>query len=79
MTNKTLAGATEREARRLLDGMSSMAGYHGTTTVEVVDYMCENYSMTVFCNGNLRNIIFTPITAKNFSFKTESAWQPSTN
>lgn len=64
---------TAREARRLLDGMSRIAAYHGTTTVDVVDYMCENYSMTVFCNGQLRNIVFTPVTAKNFSFKTVAA------
>ena len=62
------------EARRLLNNMSSMSAYHGTTTADVVDYMCENYSMTVFCNGQLRNILFTPITTKNFSFRTEPAW-----
>ena len=64
---------TKSEASRLLRNMSSMAGYHGTTTAAVVDYMCENYSMTIFCNGLLRNIVFTPITTKNFSFKTEPA------
>jgi hypothetical protein len=53
--------------------MSSMAGYHGTTTVDVVDYFCENWSMTVFCYGQLRNVVFTPITSLNFSFKTEAA------
>lgn len=65
---------TANEARRILRNMSSMPGYHGTTTVDVVDYMCANYSMTVFCLGQLRNIVFTPITAKSFAFKTESAW-----
>ena len=64
---------TINEASRILGNMSQMAGYHGTTTVEVVDYMVENYSMTVFCWGVLRNIIFTPITGKNYSFKTEAA------
>ena len=64
---------TAREASRLLGNMSRMAGYHGTTTADVVDYMCQNYSMTVFCNGYLRNIVFTPITQKSFSFKTEAA------
>jgi DeoR/GlpR family transcriptional regulator of sugar metabolism len=62
-----------KEASRLLGNMSSMAGYHGTTTADVVDYMAEKYSMTVFCNGLLRNIVFTPITSKTFSFKTEAA------
>lgn len=64
---------TAVEAKRLLDGMARMSAYHGTTTIDVADYFCENWSMTVFCNGQLRNIIFTPITAKNFSFKTEAA------
>jgi hypothetical protein len=68
----TLSLHTQQEARRILNNMSSMAGYHGTTTADVVDYMVENWSMTVFCNGQLRNIIFTPITGRNFSFKTEA-------
>ena len=61
------------EAKRLLDGMARMPGYHGTCSKAVVDYFAENWSMTVFCNGDLRNIIFTPITDRNFSFKTEAA------
>ena len=64
---------TAQEAHRILRNMSSMAGYHGTTTADVVEYMCENYSMTVFCYGHLRNIVFTPITNRSFAFKTEVA------
>jgi len=63
----------KKEASRLLNNMSSMAGYHGTCSAAVADYIAENYSMTVFCNGCLRNIIFTPITQKHYSFKTEAA------
>lgn len=63
----------KKEASRLLGNMSGMAGYHGTCSAAVVDYIAENYSMTVFCNGYLRNIIFTPITQKHYSFKTEAA------
>ena len=63
---------TQTEAIRILGNMSSMAAYHGTTTADVVDYFCENWSMTVFCNGYLRNVIFTPITPRHFSFKTEA-------
>ena len=68
-----MSNKAQREASRILVNMSQVAGYHGTTTADVVDFMCENYSMTVFCNGLLRNIIFTPITAKSFAFKTEAA------
>lgn len=64
---------TQKEARRILNNMSSMAGYHGTTTADVVDYFCENWSMTVFCHGQLRNVVFKPITSKTFSFSTEPA------
>ena len=67
--------AVAKEASRLLGNMSTMSGYHGTTTADVVDYMCENYSMTVFCYGELRNIVFTPITSKSFAFKTEAVWK----
>jgi hypothetical protein len=63
----------KKEASRLLGNMSSVPGYHGTTSAEVVDYICENFSMTVFCCGYLRNIVFTPITAKHYSFRTEAA------
>ena len=64
---------TASEARRILNGMSSMAGYHGTTTADVVDYFCDNWSMTVFCHGQLRNVVFIPITSRSFAFKTEAA------
>jgi hypothetical protein len=63
----------KKEASRLLRCMSSMAGFHGTCSAAVADYMAENYSMTVFCNGYLRNIIFTPATRNYYSFRTEEA------
>jgi hypothetical protein len=50
-----------------------MASYHGTCSAEVADYIAENYSMTVFCNGLLRKIVFTPVTKNHYSFKTEAA------
>jgi hypothetical protein len=61
----------QKEASRILGNISRMAGYHDTTTTAVVDYICENYGMTVLCNGLLRKIVFTPTTNRNFSFKTE--------
>jgi hypothetical protein len=63
----------KKEASRLLGNMSSMASYHGTCSAEVADYIAENYSMTVFCNGLLRKIVFTPVTKNHYSFKTEAA------
>ncbi len=65
------------EARRILNNMASMAGYHGTTTAQVVDYFHDNWSMTVFCGGQLRNVVFTPTASpKHFNFKTEASWKP---
>jgi hypothetical protein len=64
---------TANEAHRILGNMSSMAGYHGSCSAAVVDYMVENYSLLVFCNGYLRKIVFTPITKNNYTFKTEAA------
>jgi DeoR/GlpR family transcriptional regulator of sugar metabolism len=69
----------KKEASRLLGNMSSMAGYHGTCSAAVADYIAENYSMTVFCNGYLRNIVFAPATRNHYSFKTEAAWAQLNN
>ena len=61
------------EASRLLGNMSIMADYHGTCSAAVAEHIVENYSMTVFCNGLLRNIVFTPCIRNHYSFKTEAA------
>ena len=61
------------EARRIVGNLCTMAGFHGTTTKEVVDEICENYSLFIFCYGHGRNIVFTPITDKCFSFKSVPA------
>ena len=68
-----MSNEIKKEASRLLGNMASMAGYHGTCSAAVADYFAENYSMTVFCNGYLRNVIFTPATKNIYSFKTEAA------
>ena len=63
------------EARRILNNMASIAAYHGTTSTAVVDYMCQEWSDTVFCHGHLRQIVFTPITANSCSFRTEAMFR----
>jgi hypothetical protein len=68
-----MSNEIKKEASRLLGNMSGMANYHGTCSAAVADYIAENYSMTVFCNGYLRNIIFTPATQNHYIFKTEAA------
>ena len=59
------------EAVRILNNMCSMPAYRGTTTVEVVDYFCQNFSMFQFCRGHGRNVVFIPITQNSIAFKTE--------
>lgn len=66
MSDKT----TTTEAKRILHNMSVMPDYNGTTTADVVDYFCENWDTFILCRGYGRNVVFTPITAKTFSFRT---------
>jgi len=61
------------EARRIVGNMCRMPDYHGTTTADVVDEICENTGTFIFCNGRGRNIVFTPITQKSFAFKSVAA------
>jgi hypothetical protein len=65
--------ATKQEAFRIVGNMCQMAAYHGTTTVDVVDEILSSFSNPIFCYGRARNMVFVPITAKTFSFKTEPA------
>lgn len=63
---------TAAEAHRILCNISTLPYHHGVTTVDVVDYFCEKYDTAIFCNGYLRKIVFTPITTKSYSFRTEA-------
>jgi len=59
------------EASRIAHNMCMMPGYHGTTTTEVVDEFCDRFGNWVFCNGYIRDVIFTPITKNTVAFRTE--------
>ena len=61
------------EAERILGNMCRVPDYNGTTTTDVVDYMCQHFSTFQLCNGHGRNIIFTPITQNSIAFKTVSS------
>lgn len=65
--------ATQKEASRIVGNMTQMVGYHGTASAEVVDEILSRFSNPVFCYGEARNMVFTPITTKTFAFKTEVA------
>ena len=63
--------ADEADLIDYVHNMASTSGYHGTTTADLIDCVCENYSMTVYYYVRLRSIVFTPITNRSFAFKTE--------
>lgn len=56
---------------RIAQNIAVMSGYHGTMTAEEVDEFCERFNTKQFCNGYLRQIVFTPITTNTFKFHTE--------
>jgi hypothetical protein len=56
---------------RIARNIAVMPGYHGTLTAKEVDEFCDRFSTQHFCNGHLRQIVFTPITANTFKFHTE--------
>ena len=56
---------------RIARNLSVMPGYHGTVTAKEVDEFCERFSTQQFCNGYLRQIVFTQITGNTFKFHTE--------
>ena len=58
------------EAERIVSNMCRVPSFHGTTTPDVVDEICNRYSTFVMCNGDGRNMVFTPITQNTVAFKT---------
>ena len=53
---------------RIAGNISVMPGYHGTMTAKEVDEYCIRFSNPSFCNGSMRQVIFTPITKNVFKF-----------
>ena len=53
--------ADEDDVIDYIHNMASMDGYYGTTTADLIDYACENYSMTVYNYCHVRTFKFTPI------------------
>ncbi len=56
---------------RIANNIAAMPSYHGTMTAKEVDEFLERFSTQQFCNGHLRQIVFTPITKNTFKFHTE--------
>lgn len=61
------------EAHRIVSNMARMASFHGTTTPEIIDEICRDFSTFIICNGYGRNMVFTPITKNTIAFKTVGA------
>jgi hypothetical protein len=64
---------TKSEASRIVGNLCTMAGYHGTTTSDVVDEICKNFSLFILCHGRGRNIVFTTITSNSIAYKSVPA------
>jgi hypothetical protein len=60
------------EAHRIVSNMCVMPLYNGTATVDVVEEILERYSNPIFCHGEARNMVFTPVTPRMYTFKTVS-------
>ena len=58
------------EADRIVSTMCRVPAFHGTTTPEVVDEICSRFDTFIICNGDGRNMVFTPITKNTIAFKT---------
>lgn len=58
------------EADRIVGNMCRVPGFNGTTTPEIVDEIFLNFSNPIYCNGYLRDMVFTPITKNTIAFKT---------
>lgn len=65
----------EAEARQALNHMASFPESSGALPTAVVDYMVREWSDTVFCQGTLRQIVFTPVTPNTYRYKTEPVWR----
>lgn len=65
------------EVDRIIHNSAKMPMYNGTTSASNVDKILDITGGQIFCNGSLRQFVFTPITANTFSFKTED-WYAKT-
>ena len=65
------------EYDRIMENAAVMPEYHGTTTVDVVEKILDRCNGQFFCNGQLREFVFTPITKSRYKFHTED-WYAKT-
>lgn len=54
--------------------MRFLCGFNSAQTSiskAAINHWLENYSTTVFVNGRLRQVVFTPVTLEMYNVKTE--------
>lgn len=66
-----------QEYQRIMHNAAVMPGYHGVVTSDVVDQILDACGGQIFCQGSLRDFVFTPITPTSFKFHTED-WYAKT-
>jgi len=59
-----------READRIMNGCATNDLWHGSCAVEVVDVIMASCGGDLMCRGQLREFVFTRVTAKTYKFKT---------
>jgi DeoR/GlpR family transcriptional regulator of sugar metabolism len=62
-----------KEAKRIVGNMCQLAGYHGTTTTEVVKEIRKSYQPEIMCNGFRRRMVFTALDKDTVRYQTEPA------
>lgn len=64
--------STEQEVSRVMRFLAGMPSAESTLTETQVNYWLDNYSLTLFCNGELRQVIFTSITSTRYKVHTKA-------
>lgn len=67
-----MENSTEQEVSRAMRFLAGMKSAETTLTEMQVNYWLDNHSSTLFCNGELRQVIFTPITSTRYKVHTKA-------
>ena len=57
---------------RVMNNLSRLANFETTLNVNEVNFWLETYSDLVFCNGQVRRVVFDKITEKMYKIYSRS-------
>jgi len=58
---------------RTMNNLSSVFNWTAILSAEEVNYWLENFSDLVICRGRVRQVVFEPITDKNYKVYTKAS------